>query len=501
MGVIKNKNSLLLVTIIVIVAKAIAFLREFVLSYFYGVSNVSDAYNIAYTIPITIIGFIALALNTSYIPQYNRIKGEEGEEEAIKFSNNLSTIVFIISLFTFILLEILATPLVKLFAGGFDADTIALTSKLTRWMSISVVLIAFNRILSAYVQLKNKYYIVTLCEIALYTFSIVGIVLSTICGYTFLSFGVIIGYAIESVVLIVVSLRSGYKIKPFLNLKDPKLRRLLFIVLPVMIGSIASDINKIVDKSIASNYAVGSISVLSYAHKIDEAIVSIFVTSLISLSYPKISSHVRNKDNDALQKQFNNDSEFLLFLLLPIVTGCLVFAYPITKLLFLRGKFTLDDAKNVSLAFFIYVIGMIPTTIRKYYVRIFYSFDDSKTPASNSLIVIAINIGLSILLANFWGIYGVAAGSTISITIGAVLLMIRLRKHVKMKYRPLLFPFLKISSMTCVSIGLAKCLELVLNKYLSTNISMILLIVFSVVCYFGLLFVFRMKHVLSFIKK
>ncbi len=496
-----NKNSLMVVTIIVVIAKLIAFIKEFVLSYYYGVSQVSDAYNVAYSIPVTIIGFIALALNTSYIPQYNKISKNEGEDSALAFSNNISAVIFFVSVVSFILLEVFAEPIVQIFAGGFNEETLTLSVKLTRLMAAIVMLISFNRILSAYVQLKNKYYIVTLCEVLLYGFSILGIILSSTWGVEWLSWGALVGYIFESFCLVIVSIRNGYKFKFSFNFRDPKIKEFFFLVLPVIIGSVASDINKIVDKNIASLYSVGSVSILSYAHKIDEALISIFVTSLISLSYPRISKHVQDNNENGLKKQLTNDFEFLFFLVVPISLGCIFFSKEITKLLFVRGAFTVENAYSVATAFIIYALGIIPTTIRKYYVRIFYSYSDSKTPATNSLIVIAINIILSIVLAHFWGIYGVAAGSTISICIGALLLIIRIRKHLKIEYKPIIVPFIKIVGSSIIMIIASKTLELFVGSLIGDNITTIISILFAVIVYFFCVFAFGMKHLFSYIKK
>lgn len=497
----KNKNSVLNVTILVVVAKLIAFLKEFVLSYYFGVSAVSDAYNIAHTIPITIIGFIAISLNTSYIPIYNRAISEKDEIEAQKFSNSLMKLISFISISTFLVIEIFATPLVRLFASGFEGETLALSVELTRYMATAVIFIAYNNLMAAFIQIKNKYYIVSLCDALLYIGSIIGIV----GGYYFqtrlLAVGVLLGYVAQSVIYTVVAIKQNYRLNLRESLKNSYMKQLIALVLPVMVGSLAADINRVVDKTIASNCQTGAVSILSYSHKIDEAVIAIFVSSLVAISYPKLSKAASEKNDAKLKKQISDDIVYLLALTLPMLVGILLYANEIVRLLFVRGAFTKDNGVMVAIAFSIYACGMIPTAFRKYFVRIFYSFSDSKTPASNSLIVIAMNIILSIVLAQFWGLYGVAAGSSISITIGVVRLIMKSRKYVTIDFKEILLQVAKLVLAVAVMAVSSKVLEFILVDYFSHNLVTIVVVIFAVIVYGVMLLLLRMKHLLNYMRK
>jgi len=498
---IKNKNSVFSVTILVIIAKTIAFLKEFVLSYYFGVSAISDAYNIAYTIPVTVIGFVAIALNTSYIPLYAKAERQGGSKDANDFSNNVISIVFWLSFVTFLFIEVFAYQVVKIFASGFENETLSLTIKLTRYMAGAVFLIGFNNILAAFVQLKNKYYLVVIYNSFLYIFSIIGIVAGYYWKLELLSIGVLIGYGLETICLIISSYRLHYKFSPPLVHRNSYLNELFVLVLPVLVGSLANEINKIVDKTISSNFATGGVSALSYSHKIDDAILAIFVTSMVSIAYPKLCKFVSEGKLEKLNTQIIKDLIFIATLIFPILLGTIGFHREIVCMLFVRGAFTENDSVIVSIALLIYSIGMLPTAIRKYYVRLYYAFGDSKTPASNSLIVIAINIVLSLILSRIWGLYGVALGSSISISIGAVRLVIGIRKHVVINYRNAFFLGLKVLLASLIMLVLGKVLQYVLSPFLEQNIITLLCIIFCIMVYFMLLLLLGMRDIFSHFKK
>lgn len=71
------KKTALIIMVLTIASKLIGFLRELTLSYFYGASDISDAYLIALTIPSVIFSFIGTGLVTSYIPLYSSIEQEK----------------------------------------------------------------------------------------------------------------------------------------------------------------------------------------------------------------------------------------------------------------------------------------------------------------------------------------------------------------------------------------------------------------------------------------
>ena len=74
-----RKTALLLV-LITIFSKILGFAREIVLSYFFGVSNITDAYIISLTIPDTLLAFIGVGITTIYIPMYNKIIKEKNKK-------------------------------------------------------------------------------------------------------------------------------------------------------------------------------------------------------------------------------------------------------------------------------------------------------------------------------------------------------------------------------------------------------------------------------------
>ena len=77
------KKTALLLMMITIVSKLVGFGREITLSYFYGASNISDAFLISLTIPNAFFPFIGAGISTGYIPIYSEIEQKMEKKEAL----------------------------------------------------------------------------------------------------------------------------------------------------------------------------------------------------------------------------------------------------------------------------------------------------------------------------------------------------------------------------------------------------------------------------------
>ncbi len=86
------KKTAVFLMIVTIFSKILGFAREITLSYFYGTSNISDAYLISTTIPMVIFSFIGTGISTGYIPMYSKIENSNGVDEAKRYTNNLINI-------------------------------------------------------------------------------------------------------------------------------------------------------------------------------------------------------------------------------------------------------------------------------------------------------------------------------------------------------------------------------------------------------------------------
>ena len=160
--------------LIAIIAKISGFARELALSYFFGASEVTDAYLISLTIPTVIFNFVGIGFNSGYIPIYSMIKKRSGQDEAIKFTTNFLNLLLVICTGIYIIGMIFTPNIIKIFASGFTDETLKLTTNFTRICFVGVYIVVMVSIFSAFLQANNSFYVVAFLSVPMNIIYIIG---------------------------------------------------------------------------------------------------------------------------------------------------------------------------------------------------------------------------------------------------------------------------------------------------------------------------------------
>jgi len=134
------KKTALALMIITILSKLIGFLREIVLAYYYGASNISDVYLIADTIPNFIFAFIGVGIATTYIPVYSSILENDGKLSSDEFTSNFLNLIFFVLTLAVGVVIIFAPYVVLAFASGFSEEVLKLAVEFLEYQYLQYIL-------------------------------------------------------------------------------------------------------------------------------------------------------------------------------------------------------------------------------------------------------------------------------------------------------------------------------------------------------------------------
>ena len=123
------------------------FFRELILSYYFGATGISDAYLISQTIPGTIFQFVGTGLTTCFVPIYFKILKDKGKEKVDEFTNKILSLVLLFSTVVIILVFVDTKFLIKLFASGFEGETLKYAIIFTR---IGILGLYFSTLIYVY---------------------------------------------------------------------------------------------------------------------------------------------------------------------------------------------------------------------------------------------------------------------------------------------------------------------------------------------------------------
>lgn len=440
----KTKTTALVLMLIILTSKITGFFRDIVLAQTFGAGEITDAYLTALNIPVVLFDGISAALGTTFIPIYFKIKSSKGQEEVNKFTSNILNIVIIISLI-FVLLGVIFAPyIVKIFAVGFKGDVFDLTVNYSKILIFSMVFIAINGLVSSYLVASGNVYISGAITIPFNIFVIIAIIFASVTESYVMVYGTLIAYIAQLLFQLPLLIKKGYKHRLTVNLRDENIRQILFLVIPVFLGSYINQINAVVNRTLASTLDSGSITALNYANKLNMFAVGVIAVAISTIMYPILSKLASEGNKKLFKINISKSINMIVIIMLPIMVVMTTFSTEIVKVLFEEGSFNSHDTYLTSTALFFYSIGILSYGLKELLAKSFYSLQDTKTPVRNATISVVINIVFSIILVNIMGIGGLALASSISATVTTMLLLISLRKKIgKIGFSYILKTFIK----------------------------------------------------------
>lgn len=490
------KKNIAIIILITLFTKALGFVREIVLTYFFGATAISDVYLIAQTIPTTLFALVGTGLATTFIPIFSKVETEEGEENALRFTSNVMNLVLVICSVLIVIVLIFTPQVVKVFARGFRGETLSLAVTFTRISILGIYFTSLVYILNAYLQLKDEFIIPALISLPMNLVLIMFYAAASKFGNILLGYGLFFSILIQFIFILPSVMKNRFKYYALLSHKNRYVREMLILAVPVIIGTSVNQLNVLVDKNIASTIIEGGISALNYADRLSGLVYGLFVIPIITVIFPTISKMVVEHNEEGMNKVVNESLVSMGLLIIPASVGAMVLARPIVEFLFLRGEFDVQAAVLTSQALFYYAISMLAYGVRDVFTRVFYASNDTKTPTINGVVGVATNIVLNLILSRFMGIAGLALATSISAIFTAVLLYISLKKKsMELSFKSSLMKMIKITGAALLMGALAKFSYPVFLSEAGSSLGLIFSIVVAGALYFLLIWLFKIEEV------
>lgn len=439
------KKTVLILMLLTIISKILGFFRDITLSYFFGATIISDVYLISLTIPTVIFAIIGKGISTGFIPMYTHIERNDGLIKAHRFTNNLVNLIILICSIILILGMIFTGTIVKVFASGFEGESLELAIKFTRITMVGIYFTGLIYIFSPFLQMKGIFVLPALIGLPSNLIMIGSFFLSSKTNIYILAIGSLIGIGSQFLLICIFCYKTNFRYKPRLEIKDKYVKKMFYLALPAIIGSSIAQINILVDRTLASRIVDGGISALNYANTLNLFVLGIVVASIVTVLFPRIAKFAEVNNYEQMKKMLSSSISVINLFVLPATAGYMFLADPITQLLYGRGSFESNALSMTSSALFFYSIGLVGFSVREIVSKAFFSLHDTKTPMMNASIEITLNIVLNIILSKLMGVSGLALATSISSVIGTILLLYKLKKKIgDFEIKTIFFSFSKI---------------------------------------------------------
>lgn len=418
------------VGLITFISRITGFFRAFLIAYYFGSSGTTDAYFSAFKISNFFRQLLGEgALGNSFIPLYNKLEESEGDKRGKEFIFSVLNLLFIFSSIVTILMIVFSDEIIALIVSGFPPETKALASKLLKIMSFYFVFISLSGMIGA--MLNNFRHFLVPASTSIF-FNLAIIASAIMCGKKYginaLAWGVVIGGVLQFLVVLPTffKLMKTYSFR--INLKDPYIKKLVIMTLPMLGGIMARQLNTVIDQWFASNLETGAVTALENATRLYLLPVGVFGVSLSTVIYPSLSQAVAKKRDDIAKRYIVKGLNILLFLVIPSIAVLTFYSEDVVRITLSYGKFGEDAVRVTADALLYYSLGLYFYTGIFLMTRAFYSMENSAYPVFTSVISIIINIILNFVFIKPFGYKGLALSTAIAAGVNFILLMVEYRK-------------------------------------------------------------------------
>ncbi|MFL2131692.1 murein biosynthesis integral membrane protein MurJ [Ruoffia sp. FAM 20858] len=427
----KTAKSVLIIMIFTISSKVLGFVREALIAAKFGSGPETDAFFVAMTATSLFSALVSQSLNTTMIPILSEVEVTEKKHGKIKHTNNILNSVVLVSLLIILVAWILSPIIIRILANGFEGEQFNLAVTLTR-IGLPVILFAgILGVFRGYLQSELKFFETGISEFPfnfIYIFFL--IFFAGNYGIRGLMIASVLAVASQIVLQIPALKNLNFKYKLVCNFKDKYILKMVHLVPPILIGVAINDINKIVDRSLASTLVEGSISALNYATRLDNLVIGIFVTAILTVLFPTLSQKANDDNHDSLKKLIKYAVNIIIIITVPATIGIIVLANPIVKIAFERGVFDSNATYMTTGALIFYSVGLVGTSVKMLLYKIYYSLQDTRTPMIDGFITVFFNVVFNFILINFMAHRGLAFATSIAISITSIFLLVKLKRKI-----------------------------------------------------------------------
>ena len=472
------KSAAIVLAMSTLVSALLGIFRDRLLnSYYLGTYPTGiDAYTAAFTIPDFMFFILTSgALAVSFIPVFNQRLAGGNKKSAWEMSSSLINLLALLTLFSSILIMVLADPLIRyIVSPGLDESGMVLAINMTRVIAINPFLFSIATVLTSMQQAVGRFIFYAFAP-ALYNVGIiVGITWFTgginIFGLQLfeggimgVALGVIFGAVLQLLVALIGMFGLGFDYDFKIYWKNHGFRTILRLLPPRSLDQGIDYVNSLVSTNLSSRMGAGAVRSFDQATNLHTMPISLIGVAISTAFFPKLTEEINDGDGSKFNETFRQALRMIIWISLPIS----IIAF------FTRGyvtSFISNIGSNDSNGTISSILGMLCLAIFAKSVfhiasRGFYAYQDTKTPFRVSIIAIGLTIGMMVLFSKMgFGVDGLGIAQSVGAMLEVVVLLAILQK--RSHGAILTLAFWRALSRMLIATAVAGCVAFSMTKFI-----------------------------------
>lgn len=390
-----------------LLSKALGMFRNIFLTGQYSLGEEFAAFTTANKIPSSFFEILLGAVIAGvFIPFYNSYKkdSEEQQEFSDIFLSFILILTSVISFFGVIFSKQIILFIAPSYADAENIYMFTLASDFLKILFPSMMFTGATYTLVGVLQSRDEFLVPAFIS----SISNAGIIIYFLfLNRYFGIYGVCAAYtvswAIQFATLIYPLYKKGFKYKFKVNFKNKEFFGSLKMYLPVLVGSWFIPVGDLLGNSFASGCTDNAAAVSSFglARDLFLLITGIFTYGICNYIFPKLSRLSASEEN---QEEYGNvvktGISVALFIIVPVTLISYFLKSEIITIVYVRGKFTAQDAEYMMKFFNFFVPAMLFFSLNEVMTRIFYSKKKMFAPMAATFCGIGLNYILNYIFFN-----------------------------------------------------------------------------------------------------
>ena len=441
-----------IVSIAVMVSRIFGLARETAIGYYFPAKTSADPFYLAFRIPNFLRDMFGEGiLSKAFITTFLATEAEDGEEAAWNLTNRIFNLTFLVLMGITALGIIFAPVLVDVLARdnfdrnldtvehfGFDSK-IELAIYLTQLMFPYLLFVSYAAIAMGLLNSKGRFGIPACAS----TFFNVSSLAVGIGGYylcplvdihpvTGMAIGVIVGGIAQFLIQVPSMYRVGFRYRPLLSLRDPRVLQVVHLIGPAVLGVAAVQVNLLTNTFFITSDA-GWLTWISRAYRIMHLPIGIFGVAISTVALPQLARFVTAGETENFRNALSHALRLMLVLTIPAGIGLMILSEPICRLLYEWGATVEEDTIGTAGILFVYAFGLCGFSTLKIVTDGFYAHKDIRAPVIVSICAVVLNICLNYLFIYrelFLDPRAVVFSTVLTVTLNCGVLLLLLRRKV-----------------------------------------------------------------------
>ncbi len=231
-------------------------------------------------------------------------------------------------------------------------------------------------------------------------------------------------------VLFPIVARRDDRLRLVIDWRDPAVRRVMKLMLPVTLGLGLINFNAVIDSAFASRLINPRLApaAIDSAFRLYMLPQGMFSVAIATVLFPSLARLAARGDIQGFRNTVSLGLRQIAFLLVPASVVSAVLAEPITRIVYQRGQFHVSQTPVVAAALAAFSAGLMFNGTMLMLNRAFFSPQSNWIPTAVALGNLVLNAGLDAAFYRF-GIWGIPLSTSVVNIAGTAVLLYLLRRR------------------------------------------------------------------------